>query len=499
MTNLGKLIVLTMATMALGCSSSGSGVVGSTPGTSSPASGGGGATAGTSSPASGSAGATAGISLPAGPGAGGGGGSGATTGTSFPGSPGAGGIPGQGGIAVSGTVPGLTQDSPGGTWAVVPATAGPGPGPKGAGGQSGAPGAGGNPTASCAPGVVGPVVTDCGYPYASSNPLTSVTFNESEVLRAIRPSLDAAGGIISLLYNDEHAMTLGVRQVVVKAAGGSNATNFSVSPLNADPDQILNPQTGANALAGDDSGLDPSLRPLWPVLYVTDITSDPSSRTGDWQMGGRPISPNAVFGSWKSAVRTIDKTVSPTTVSVTPDADPAKNNWSFILNDPVPTGVKNEGYSAEVRWGVIFQPGHSYRLQVIVHDGDQNKVGGDCGEACIVFCTGGSTTPPDCTPGVRTCGDGQSCMQGQMCVDGCCTAAPDCPTGAQACGEGMSPTGGYLACPAGQSCVNSCCASLTCPSGLAACGKIGANGETVGCQSGESCVSGCCLPYQPIL
>jgi hypothetical protein len=257
---------------------------------------------------------------------------------------------------------------------------------------------------------------------------------------------------------------------------------------------------GANALTGDESGLDPSLRPLWPVLYVTDITADPSSRAGDWQMGGRPVNPNAVFGTWKSAVRTVDNTVSPPAVSITPDPNPAKNDWNFILDDPVPAGVKNEGYSTQVRWGVLFQPGHSYRLQVIVHDGDQNKVGGDCGEACIVFCTGGSTTPPGCAPGIPVCGtgDGPECPQGQICVDGCCVVPPGCPTGSQACGEGMSPNGGYLGCPQGQSCVNNCCTALTCPPGVASCGKIGPNGETVACPAGESCVSGCCLADQPI-
>jgi hypothetical protein len=379
---------------------------------------------------------------------------------------------------IGGVVPGLTADDPGGTWVVPPeSTTGAKP-PKNAGGSTGAGGGagtagsgggGGSADVTCAPGVTGPIVTDCGYPFASSNPLTSVEFNESEVLRAIRPSIDAAGGVVSLLYGDEHAMTLGVRQVVVIGAGGSKTTDYAVSPLTQNPGSILNPQTGTNALTGDQSGLDPSLRPLWPVLYVTDITKDPANRVGDWQMGGRPINPNAVYGTWKSAVRTVDSTTSPATVSVTPDADPSKNDWNLIVNDPIPTGIKNEGWSAEVRWGVIFQAGHSYRLQVIVHDGDQNKVGGDCGEACIVFCAGGNTTTP-----------------------------PGCPPESQACGEGMAANGSYLACPEGESCVNGCCTTLDCPSGVMPCGQLGAEGEIIGCQSGETCVSGCCLYAQPI-
>ena len=51
---------------------------------------------------------------------------------------------------------------------------------------------------------------------------------------------------------------------------------------------------------------DASLRPMWPSLFVTDISSNPSSKAVDWQQGGQPISPGAVFGTWKAAVRTVD-------------------------------------------------------------------------------------------------------------------------------------------------------------------------------------------------
>jgi len=368
-----------------------------------------------------------------------------------------------GGVGTTGVLGG----DQGGTWVVTGdgGSTKPGPGKTGTGGSSGT----GSSSVTCAPGVVGAIVTGCGYPYASDVALTSVVFNESEVLRAIRPSIDVAGGVVTLLYDDEHAMTLGVRQVVVKTAAGSTSTDYPVSPLAASPSSVLNPQTGTNALTGDNSGLDPSLRPLWPVLYVTDVTKDPNSRAGDWQMGGRPINPGAVYGTWKSAVRTVDKTTSPATVSVTPDADPAKNDWNLGTQDPVPSGIKDEGWSAEVKWGVTFQPGHSYRLQVIVHDGDQNKSGGDCGEACIVFCAGGNTTLP-----------------------------PTCPNNAQICGEGMSATGGFAECPEGESCLNGCCTTLACPTDTDPCGQIGAEGSIVGCAAGASCVSGCCIFSAPI-
>jgi hypothetical protein len=244
---------------------------------------------------------------------------------------------------------------------------------------------------TCTPGVANIALTSCGYPYTSSNPLTSVVFNENDVLRAIVPAGALPMASVRVFYNDEHALTLGVRSVAVKTASGTTTTDYPVSSLTSDPGSVTNAQTGANELAGNQSGFDQSQRPMWPVLFVTDVTSDPTSRSGDWQMGGKPYSPSAVFGSWKAAVRTVDTTMSPAAVSIAPDADPAKNNWSLGTgSDPVPTGLSNEGFGAEVRWDVLLTPGHSYRFQAMVHDGDQNKVGGDSGEACLVYCTGGA-------------------------------------------------------------------------------------------------------------
>jgi hypothetical protein len=332
---------------------------------------------------------------------------------------------------------------------------GPGGGPKGSGtggmgmgmgmmgtGTTGAAGAG----TTCSSGVQQTIIVDCGYPYSSSNALTSVVFNESDVLRAIQPSGSASSGVVRLFYNDEHAMTLGVRSVVVKTASGSTSTDYPVSPLLADPGSVTNPQIGSNMLVGADSGLDPSLRPMWPSLFITDVSVNKTSRIGDWQQGGTPSAPNAVYGTWKAAVRTVDQTVSPNTVSITPDADPSKNGWTLGGPDTAPQGLSSEGYGAEVVWNVPFTGGHSYRVQVLVHDGDQNKAGGDSGEACVLFCAGGAS---DCEA-TNTCGGG---------------------TG----GSGGGPT---------------------CPSGTSACSGGGPDGFT--CPSGLVCVSGCCLPSIPI-
>jgi hypothetical protein len=244
------------------------------------------------------------------------------------------------------------------------------------------------------------------YPFTmTGNPRTSVVFNENEVLRAFSPSqgcIVALGESLKVWYNDEHALVLGVRQVTVKTASSTTSMNYDVSPLNClDPAKgcsVTDPQIGTTALNGDQAGTDTNTcadpngcgRPMWPALFITDVTDDPTSKAGDWQFGGTPIPPHAVFGTWKAAVRTIDKTRSPAMITVTPDPDPPKNNWNLNDGDPAPTGAVNEGYGAEIRWDVerlkqdgLLLPASRYRLQVMVHDGDQNKAGGDAGQACV--------------------------------------------------------------------------------------------------------------------
>jgi len=361
-------------------------------------------------------------------------GSSSTSGTA--GHAGATGSAGASGRAGSGTTAGTA--GAGGMTMMMPK---PKPGMTGTGGAAGA--------ATCTPGVKETIVTGCGYPAAAGSPLATVVFNESEVLRAIEGEGGAPTATVRMFYNDEHALTLGVRSVIVKTAAGMTMTDFEVSPLATNPGSAVNPKTGTNELVGDNSGLDASLRPMWPVLYLTDVTSNPQSRAGDWQQGGRPVNPNAIFGTWKAAVRTVDKTVTPNVVTITPDADPAKNSWNLGTGaDPTPAGFKDEGYGAEARWNVPLLAGHSYRLQVIVHDGDQNKVGGDSGEACVLFCAGGTCPTEGCD--THTTGTGGNCGSS----DGCPGGTPKCPNGTLVCGAGgVDPS----QCPADTICANGCC------------------------------------------
>lgn len=327
------------------------------------------------------------------------------------------------------------------------------------GNQTGNGGSGSNPV-GCMPGITGLQLTDCGYPTGTTG-LAAIVFNESTVLEAVVPSGGEPTATIAVFYSDEHAMTLGVRQVVVMSAAGTTMTDFPVSPLPSDPGSVTDPMLGTTTITGDNSGLDVSLRPMWPALFITDTTNNPNSRAGDWQSGGVPVGPKAVFGSWKAAVRVVDKTVNPPTATITPDADPQMNHWNLGPGaDPVPatltgggTGAGGRGmtggnttgdlgFGAEARFVVSLTKGHTYRLQVMVHDGDQRKVGGDSGEACILYCagtssgggtggTGGTPPPPMCPKGSMACGQGgidpMLCPTGTTCANGCCISSTIIP------------------------------------------------------------------------
>ena len=87
-------------------------------------------------------------------------------------------------------------------------------------------------------------------------------------------------------------------------------------------------------------------------------------------------------------MRTVDQTKTPWQITVKSDADPSKKGWKGIP-DPPPGGFgPNEGYTAELVWNLDslgLTPGHIYRMQFMLHDGDQNKSGGDAGEACVTM------------------------------------------------------------------------------------------------------------------
>lgn len=235
------------------------------------------------------------------------------------------------------------------------------------------------------------------YPDNSNLPRSGQLFNENEVLVASEPGINTCGiqpEQIKVWYADEHPLCLGVRQVNIKTASGIKSYNFDVTASPTSASIATDPLLGTTVQSGDFSGNDVAIdggRPLWPALYITDITDKHSSRAGDWQQGtfANPsvaYPPNKIYGMWKSVVKTVDKTKTPDVVTIAVDPDPKNTNgWNLMGGAIPPPGTKANKYGALITWDVNklgLLPGHVYRLQFMVHDGDQNKTGGDVGESC---------------------------------------------------------------------------------------------------------------------
>jgi hypothetical protein len=214
-------------------------------------------------------------------------------------------------------------------------------------------------------------------------------------------NFDTTSGYFDVYYSDEHAMALGVGTVQIKTLFGTSTTNYPIAPLTSDPGSATNPALGTTATSGNQAGTDASGLPIAPYLFITDISNNSNSHSGDWQSGGRPYAPSDVFGTWKSVTRTVDYTLLIPMVSLKAAADPVANGWNLGPGaDPVPAGFQNDGYGTEIRWSLsdlakqgVLIPGHQYRFAVMVHDGDQNGAGGDVGQAAFNV----TYTPPPVT------------------------------------------------------------------------------------------------------
>jgi hypothetical protein len=293
-----------------------------------------------------------------------------------------------------------------------------------------------------------PNMTSCvlNYPTGSAPLLSSVIFNESGVLQSFEQSKD--GSQIRAWFTDEHAPVLGARATTLITSSGSSTTNYNFTAYNPASPAVYTPGVplpvgdisiglynsigtvkGTGVVPGTDTALQTSGypgygtlpgnviaqaagRPLWPSLFATDITPlTPGgmlnyNTSGDWQNGNtKAIPPEGIFGAWKGAVVTLDVTQSPPNMTVTTDADPATNTTASIPDTPITGFGGNLGYFTEAKWDVSalgLIPGRVYRIQVIVHDGDQNKSGGDVGEAClspVYIPVTPLTLPPTTLPG----------------------------------------------------------------------------------------------------
>jgi len=240
-------------------------------------------------------------------------------------------------------------------------------------------------------------MTNCSYPVTSSGGRAGVIFEESETL----VDFQLTNGELVAFYLDEHPLTLGVEAITVVTSSGSSSTQtFDFTTFTGNqPYCVQAPLIGATAFSGDYAPLDVATctsqsncgRPIPPALFITDITTNPGLTSGDWQNGGFPLYPTKVCGVWKGATRTVNHQTS--VISVVPDADPtnlAPTGWnvgSSLYNTTKVVPQSNE-WGAIAAWSLQdlnLIPYHSYRFEVMVHDGDQVHTGGDAGLACINF------------------------------------------------------------------------------------------------------------------
>src|SRR5436190_778716 len=85
------------------------------------------------------------------------------------------------------------------------------------------------------------------------------------------------------------------------SSGTTTTTNFAFTPMtaNVNPDSKPNPLVGSTDKIGDTAAVDPAGRPMFPALFITDLTiKGPNSLAGDWQYGGTAIPPNFIAGTW---------------------------------------------------------------------------------------------------------------------------------------------------------------------------------------------------------
>ena len=243
-------------------------------------------------------------------------------------------------------------------------------------------------------------VDTCGYPNASN----STVFNENTLATWIQTNGTGLSATISAYGNDEKGILLGVTDP---------ASSATVTALGTVPGHASNPSLG------DLNKFDASGRPQYPAIFVTNLTQDGAGSTaGDWQQGGAAQAKvSDVFGAWTAGVYDAQgnygKPVVPSGTNKT-----GTNTYNLGNGSDAPKGVlassANEAFGVEFRWNVsdlvddhgnALAPGNTYRFQVFLHDGDQNKDGGDAGELCTTLMAP-APTPGNLLGLIKLCDNG---------------------------------------------------------------------------------------------
>jgi hypothetical protein len=220
-----------------------------------------------------------------------------------------------------------------------------------------------------------PVTTTC-----DPDAQNKLNINEPYILYATHPGSSEVAlntDTIKMWYIDEHPVTL-----------GRSGSGYAVSPI--PPSQVQ-----ATPQIGDPTAREGNNLPVYPALYLTNITSDPTSTIGDAQNGGAGHPPTRISGAWipegagDSGIPHNGPDVNPSGVGLV-DPLPAQSN----IGHDISGNTHDAGrlyYAAEIEWNIaalIAQgalqvgAGNTYRAQFVVHDGDNSA---DLGVACTTI------------------------------------------------------------------------------------------------------------------
>jgi hypothetical protein len=268
----------------------------------------------------------------------------------------------------------------------------------------------------------------CGYSGGSTSlPVTNrslVKFNEIGILEGISTTDGTSGnlsdGTVNVFYSDEHALTIGqtgTPWVATYNDPGTTIKRIDDAGTNPTGQENLALETPAGVATAITPGVldtgapatDPYGREVGPSLYLTDQGSNVNgtANSGDWQQqtGPNTTAQRAKYagGTWKN--NGAANPLGSDGKEAKNGADLGPHSETFVNNISTSQGI--EGYGAEVRWDVStllsggqpLKPGHTYRVQMMFHDGDHNA---DTGEACRNI-----TIPPK-TPTATTTADPQS-------------------------------------------------------------------------------------------
>jgi hypothetical protein len=272
----------------------------------------------------------------------------------------------------------------------------------------------------------GTTADTCGY---SGNSTTlppgarsTIKFNEIGIIEGFSVTSDANSNplTVNTFYSDEHALTIGATGttwVATYVDPGTTITRIDDAGTNPAGVGSATPGPTPTSLDTGAPATDPYGREVAPSLYLTDVSgANSASKAGDWQNQTAPNQPEAqrpnyVGGTWKN--NGAANPLGSDGKEAKNGADLGPHSETFVQNISTSQGI--EGYGAEVRWDVssldtdqstagiqAAKPGHTYRVQMMFHDGDHNA---DTGEACTTF------TVPPAHPAGTTLADGGGQLQ----------------------------------------------------------------------------------------